>query len=132
MQVVSIVSKSHRYFVYGVRNRSLGKLYTLQMLIDSIDQVVDVGYQFGLVCSIHRCLTDDGISYFVSSVFMLNFVSPSTFMRRFTCSIRDDIERGSVPTGLTVDFPRSYFFIYDDLSCTTYASALSDGVNDPI
>jgi hypothetical protein len=33
-------------------------------------------------------------SYFVwmSSVFMLNFVSPSTFMRRFTCSIRDDIE----------------------------------------
>jgi hypothetical protein len=37
---------------------------TLQMLIDSIDQVVDVGYQFGLVCSIHRCLTDD-VSYFV-------------------------------------------------------------------
>jgi hypothetical protein len=53
-----------------------------------------------LVCSIHRCLTDDGF------VFRLNVIGihvelclTSSFMRRFTCSIRDDIERGSVPTG---------------------------------
>jgi hypothetical protein len=114
MQVVSIVS---RVTVISFMASEIDRLEssTLQMLIDSIDQVVDVGYQFGLVCSIHRCLTDDGI------VFRLNVIGihvelclPSTFMRRFTCSIRDDIEEVPVPTGLSVDFPRSYFFIYDD------------------
>jgi anti-anti-sigma regulatory factor len=55
MQVVSIVS---RVTVISFMASEIDRLEssTLQMLIDSIDQVVDVGYQFGLVCSIHRCL----------------------------------------------------------------------------
>jgi hypothetical protein len=115
MQVVSIVS---RVTVISFMASEIDRLEssTLQMLIDSIDQVVDVGYQFGLVCSIHRCLTDDGIvfrlnvigihvelclaQYFHEKIYLLN-------QRRYRKRFRTDRVD-------SVDFPRSYFFIYDD------------------
>jgi hypothetical protein len=132
MQVVSIVS---RVTVISFMASEIDRLEssTLQMLIDSIDQVVDVGYQFGLVCSIHRCLTDD-------IVFRLNVIGihvelclAQFFMRRFTCSIRDDIERGSVPTGLTpLTFPVPIFHLRRFLAALLPCGSLSDGVNDPI
>jgi anti-anti-sigma regulatory factor len=62
MQVVSIVS---RVTVISFMASEIDRLEssTLQMLIDSIDQVVDVGYQFGLVCIHTDALRCD--SYFV-------------------------------------------------------------------
>jgi hypothetical protein len=78
---------------------------------------------------------DDGI------VFRLNVIGihvelclASTFMRRFTCSIRDDIERVPVPTGLTpLTFPVPIFSSTTIFKLHYFCSAsLSDGVNDPI
>jgi hypothetical protein len=125
MQVVSIVS---RVTVISFMASEIDRLEssTLQMLIDSIDQVVDVGYQFGLVCSIHRCLTDDGIVFRLNVIGIHVELCLPTFSGRFTCSIRDDIERGSVPTGLTpLTFPVPIFSSTTIFKRTTLMPRLS-------
>jgi hypothetical protein len=134
MQVVSIVS---RVTVISFMASEIDRLEssTLQMLIDSIDQVVDVGYQFGLVCSIHRCLTDDGI------VFRLNVIGihvelclAQYFHEKIYLLNQRRYRKGSVPTGLTpLTFPVPIFSSTTIFKLHYFCSAsLSDGVNDPI